>query len=522
MKKIIMPLLVVSTMASCSNTSNFEWRGPASVHKHKLFEILEDIQISLGKNQSAKSCHKTIEYYWQKLYEIDVDVAALDQLSDEELNDYIKSSFYIRLGIKERLKELKNETEDDQNCLRSIKRAFTALRYVEDYLIEYRYTKSSPDKDDKDYITLTGKGGHFLVNPKFSDFESWKDLKSGDALLSRGNAFSSAAIARIGLTDTQFSHMSLVYKDKKDQLHTSEAHIEIGNVVAPISVHLDQKNARTVVFRADNERLADEAGAYMYKLVKTQQDKGKNIEYDFGMDYKNADRLFCSEVVYLGYKEAAKRLGLAGIEIPEYKTAFHKGLLKFLQTLGIKVDEKNIETFRTFGPGDIQFDSRFDIVAEWRNPVKLRDSRFKDAILTKLFIWMENEGYNFDPSTTTGILSRFSYMARRSDIMMSLLKKFAKKDLEHQFPLNMSAKQMSLFLVLDEVGEYFYAELDKLEKEKKRPLGLKEMFDHLDKLKNEDHALWQKWRAQRYVPPRDRIGQRIAEPKFHRRFHPKK
>lgn len=514
-KNLAFVALVTLTMTSCSTHQKFSWRAPASVHKNKLFEILDEVQVTLSRDMGARECHDSIEYYWKKLYELDSKTVALQSMSPEDMDEYIRSSFYIRLGIKERLKELERETSDDKKCLVSVKRAFMALRYVEDYLIEYSYQKDQ--KSDDHFVTLTGEGGHFLVNPKYSGFKSWQDLNGGDVLLSRGNAFSSAAIARIGQTDTQFSHLSLVHKDK-DKIYTSEAHIEIGNVVAPIDVHLEQKNARTVVFRHSDKKLSELAGKITFDHVKKAQVGGSNIEYDFGMDYKDESRLFCSEVVYFGYRHASKQLGMEEVDIPEYKTRFNKGLVPFLQDLGIKVTNATVSKFDTFGPGDIQFDSRFDIVTEWRNPKKLRDSRFKDAILTKLFLWMENENYRFHPTVGTRLMSRFSTLARKSDTMVKILKwkYLLNRDISKEFPKNMTAKQMRLFLVLDEVGEYFYEELDQREKANKAPLSLGEMFDFLESLKEKDYKAWKKYHKKRI------LGSFIAppKPKFHNLFHP--
>ncbi|MDP7319369.1 MAG: YiiX/YebB-like N1pC/P60 family cysteine hydrolase [Bacteriovoracaceae bacterium] len=483
-----------------------------------LFEVLNKVNSTLELNLSAKECHQKIEYFWQKLYELDAQTVGFFDVSAKQIDYYIQSSFEVRLKIKEKLKKLRMNTDDEKKCLRSIKRAFTALRYVEDYLIEYRYQKLASNSQE-DIQTLTGEGGHFLINPRFKgEFESWQDLKGGDVLLSRGNAFSSAAIARVGKTDTQFSHLSLVHQ-KQGALYTSEAHIEIGNVVAPIEVHLNQKNARTVVFRHQDSRLAAKAGEVAFNHIEKFQQRGRNIEYDFGMDYHDEKRLFCSEVIYYGYRHASLELGMKEVLIPKFKTTFEPSLLPFLQALGINVNRQTVKTFNTFGPGDIQFDDRFEMIAEWRNPKKLQDSRFKDAILTKLFDWMEQKQYEFDAPLLTGLISRFSLLARKSDFVTELLKsKFLLgTDLAKKFPRNMTVSQMKLFLVLDEVGEYFYQKLKKKEHNYGAPLSLAQMFNYLEELRVEDKKLWDHYQR-RYRG--SRLGRTIKKPAFHLLFHP--
>ena len=57
----------------------------------------------------------------------------------------------------------------------------------------------------------------------------------------------------------------------------------------------------------------------------------------------------------------------------------------FLKAIGVPANSENISSLDVFAPGDIQFDPHFELVAEWRNPKKLSESRYKDFILTKLF-----------------------------------------------------------------------------------------------------------------------------------------
>ena len=427
------------------------------------------------------------------------------------------------------MKDLKVANESGLRCLKSVKNIVRALRYVEDYFIEYSHAKyASKSFKAQDYKTLSGNGRYFLINPKFShEFKDYTDLRSGDVILSRGNAYSSAAIARIGDDDSQFSHLSLVYKDENNDLHTSEAHIEVGNVVAPIKVNIDQANARSVVFRHADEKLSHLAGEYMYKKVKDYSDTyDKNIRYDFAMIYQDDSEIFCSEVVYHGYREAAKNYLGKPMDLPLYKTHFKAGLIGFLQKLGIPVDEKNIDKFDTFGPGEIQFDPRFDIVAEWRNPSKLKDSRFKDAILTKIFTWMEKDEYSFRPHFGNTASHSAAWLLRRSKWARALIKKVSGNDLKDKFPLNMGVKQMNLFVTLDKVGEVMYEELERHQKLSSSPLSFKELYIILEEFKTKDQDVYKKYKAAKRERLRNnsrarsfsRARGKVIRPKFHLSF----
>lgn len=469
--------------------------------KSKLFEVgiknvLERIDRSIESIKYPAKCASNFQKAYQVLYNFDSKEANLPGMSNSELTELTISSFNLRLKIKDKLKDLDINQPYGKECLSSIKEIVKALRYVEDYFIEYQYKRSG--RNQEDFITLTGEGIHFLKSKDFN-FHDYNDLKSGDILITRGNAYSSAAIARIGLDDYQFSHLTLIYRNKADALYTSEAHIEIGSVNAPIQVHLNQKNARTILFRHKDSKLAKRASNYTFNHIKDYKDNlGFNIEYDFGMDLSNSLRLFCTEVAYEGYLNAAKEMYSETLKIPFYKTKFDKGHLQFLNDVGIAVNDTNIDTFETFGPGDIQFDSRFDMVAEWRNPKKLKDTRFKDAILTKIFEWMDKEGYYFKTSLGIKLKNIFAWLMRRTKLTSSLF------GLKKKFPLNMNVKQMNIFVNLDDLGDILYQELESQQVKSIAPLTFKELYNILEDFRVKDLAIYNK---------------KKRKAKFHKNFH---
>lgn len=520
MKKIISILMVSTFILGCTHEARFSSsRRPASV-KFNLENLLVKISSSIEEGTgSTLECSSKLTSYYQKLFNLRSNDVDMQKLSQKEIQNIISLSFESRLKIKEKMKLLEVGSKSSLKCLSSIKNIVRALRYVEDYMIELEYSSMSYF-DKMEFVTLTGEGSLFLKNPKF-EFDGVQDLKSGDVILSRGNAYSSAAIARIGQNDTQFSHLALVYEHTDKKMYTIEAHIEIGSVVAPVQTNIDQKNARSVVFRHKDAKLSHLAAKIMFERVKKRQDRKKNIQYDFGMNYKDEKRIFCSEVVSEGFNKASKKLYNKELVLPQHKTHFNKGLIPFLQTLGIKVNSKNVEKFDTFGPGDIQFDSSFDIIAEWRNPKKMRDNRFKDAVLTKMFQWMENENYRLDPPAGIEVKSRFSWLMRRTP--------FVKKMLEEKFPMNMNSKQLRLFLTLDLVGEKFYNVVSDKQVASQKVLSPIEIYDILEQFKTNDFQRFMKYKqlvksSRKYgsktkVPYHIKKEIKETRPVFHRYFH---
>jgi hypothetical protein len=250
--------------------------------------------------------------------------------------------------------------------------------------------------------------------------------------------------------------------------------------VAPMEDHIASKNARSVVFRYKDAMLAAEASKHMYNRVKNQSSTGKNIEYDFGMNYKDDSKLFCSEIISSGLHAVKPENGY----IPKYKSKFTVGMIPFLNNIGVPVTKDNIQNYEVFSPGDIQFDPNFELVLEWRNPRKMEQSRLKDFILTKLFDKMEKEGYAFDTSLNMDLQSKSFWLLRRTPIV--------KKFLDKKFPLNMNATQMEMFMVLDQVGETLLKEIESKSLESDHSLTPKEVYAVLDEFLAKDYEIHQK------------------------------
>lgn len=442
-----------------------------SIANAATLDLLKITQKALSLSQESISghqeCYAKAQRQYAELYHAPIHQIDLSRYSKSQLELALKQSFQTRLNIRERLKDYKASAPYADKCLSAVRSATRALRYLEDYLVEHMEDTTS----DK-YETLTGKGSYFIINDP--SFQSYHDLQSGDIILSRGGAYTSAAIARIGVDEAQFSHMSFVYKDEKGQLHTTEAHIELGSVVAPIQTHIDQKNIRTVVFRYHDQNLAHLAAKYMYEKVKDHSARfTENIYYDFGMNYKDNSSLFCSEVVYDGFNAITQ----GRVSVPLYRTKFPAKLVPFLNQIGIQVNSETVKNFETFAPADIEFDPRFKLIAEWRRPNKLHDSKVKDAILSSMLKWIEH-GYIFKPTRGMKFKSFVAWLGRRLP--------WVKESLREKLPRNMNRRQLKVFLVLDEVGEAIQKKVEEQEKLMGREMSFKEMFHYLETLRSKD------------------------------------
>lgn len=484
-------LFLSLSLAGCATQGK---RGPSSEYA-SLSEIIEELG-KVGKQNKIDSniCKNNYDVLYQKLFDLAGDPTYAELNDIKAIDDDIEASFLARIALKESFKNFTGESE----CLKSATDVFRGFRYVEDYLIEIRTEKLA--QGPAEYINMKGVFPYMMVNPKFAnEFKSYEDLKSGDVILSRGNAFSSAAIARIGVNDYQFSHLSFVYQDQDTKAqYTTEAHIEIGSVVEPLIDHVNSKNARSVIFRYNDAEVAHAASKSVYERVLKAQLSKKNIEYDFSMNHKDDSRLFCAEIISLGFKNALPESDY----FPMFKSKFSAGIIPFLNTIGVPVTKENVDSLEVFAPGDIQFDPRFDLVAEWRNPRKLEESRMKDFILTKLFERMDKAGYNFDPSFKMDAQSKTFWLLRRLPVV--------RKFIENKFPLNMNPGQLELFMALDKIGDAIYKDLEKASLEYERPMTPKEIYAVLDDFFQQDFELYKRYKK----------GQDVMKPSFHLLFHP--
>jgi|WetSurSiteA1Bulk_404760.scaffolds.fasta_scaffold00922_4 hypothetical protein len=196
-------------------------------------------------------------------------------------------------------------------------------------------------------------------------------IHSGDILVSRGGAPTSALIARGNDYPGNFSHIAFVYVDPKThEANIVESHIEIGVVVSTVEQYLKDKKLRVMLLRPranlpqliNDPMLPHKAAEHAYKRAKEG-----HIPYDFAMDYKDHSQLFCSEVASEGYEKYGVILwsGISHISSP--------GLRKWLGAFGVR-------HFETQEPSDLEYDPQLVVVGEWRDQATLKKDRYDNAV----------------------------------------------------------------------------------------------------------------------------------------------
>lgn len=196
------------------------------------------------------------------------------------------------------------------------------------------------------------------------------EIHSGDILVSRGGAATSALIARGNDYPGNFSHVALVHIDSTGSVSIIESHIEKGVAVASIDEYLQDTKLRVMVLRLRDDLPGLVADPMLPDRVASRAlavAQSRHIPYDFAMDFKDSTRFFCSEVVSNAYRKGGIELwkGLSSIST--------RGVASWLAAFGV-------EHFETLEPSDLEYDPQLSIVAEWRDPDVLFEDHIDNAI----------------------------------------------------------------------------------------------------------------------------------------------
>jgi hypothetical protein len=197
-------------------------------------------------------------------------------------------------------------------------------------------------------------------------------VRSGDILVSRGGAPTSALIARGSDFPGNFSHVALVYVDSTTgEISIAESHIEKGVAIARVDDYLRDTKLRVMVLRlrSDLSRVVAEpllphrAATWMITRARL-----RHIPYDFAMESNDSSFMFCSEVVSQAFRTYGISLwaGASRISSP--------GVAAWLGAFGVR-------NFETQEPSDLEYDPQLRVIAEWRDPATLFNDHVDNAVI---------------------------------------------------------------------------------------------------------------------------------------------
>ncbi len=384
----------------------------------------------------------------------------------------MRAIFDLRLKVRERIAEWHERGFMSLNVQLAVRNVLRIARYAIDMLGELNIRFTQLAENEPTLRAFRGVDANTLVNPAFTTGEDLP-FEAGDLLLMRGMHHNSAAIARIGDVDSQFSHIAIIHTDDNGVQWVVESLIEEGAIINPLDAVLHHGLGRCVVLRHKDGALARRAAAGIHEFVRrSRAPGGKRIWYDFSMELQGEKELFCSKLVRLAFARASD----GAVLLPTYNTRFDMANRDFVDRIGVTARE-------TFAPGDIELEPDFDVVAEWQDYRVTSRLRLQDLLMDKLFWWMDEYGYKFHedlPIRLIGLFGRAS--SRLSDRAKQLV-----ADVIPKVPPNMTRSAIQAVAMLHQTAQPLLAELQTLERQAitqyGRPLHAREVFDALEAMR---------------------------------------
>ncbi len=381
--------------------------------------------------------------------------------------------FRLRTSLRDRIPEWHAKGLMTREAQKALRDCLRILRYASDMLGELNSGHQVAGEGDVPIRAFRESSYNTFVHPAF---DTGRDLafRSGDILLVRGMHHNSAAIARIGDINSQFSHASIVHVDEAGKMWVVESLIELGAVVSPLKDALQHGIARAMLFRHKDAALAADASRRIYNHVRRSHESyGRRILYDFSMRLHSYNELFCSKLIRLAYEDASH----GRLKLPTFTTLLDAKNRDFFKRVGVKANE-------TFAPGDLEIEPHLDLVAEWQDYRFTPRLRLQDMIMTKLFEWMDLYGYRFREDYTVRLIGVFgrlsSYLSKGvKDMISSVVPKV---------PPNMSRRTIATIAMLHKTAQPI---LENLQHEDRvrvtaegHTLHPREVFDRLEELRN--------------------------------------
>ncbi len=397
-----------------------------------------------------------------------IDFGAYDPVRvREEAPLLIAGLFDLRVALRDRIPDWQARGLLRQDAQVALRDCLRITRYASDLIGELMagYGRLAPGENA--FRAFSGQPMTTLVNQRF-DTGAALPFQSGDVVLVRGTRHNSAAIARIGAVDSQFSHVGLVYVDGQGAPHMVEALIEEGSVVTPLETALQHGLGRAMLFRPRDPELAARAAALIHDRVQRALNTGGAIPYDFSMLLKSYRRLFCSKLV----REAYDKASAGKLVLPTFPSRFNANR-DFYRRVGVKAG-------LSFTPGDMEIEPQFDLVAEWQDYRVTPRLRMQDMMMTKLFEWMEHRDWRFREDWPVFLVSVFGRLSTRlSDRARVLLSSSLPK-----IPPHMRRRTIATVAMLHQTAEPLLARLEALEAERiattGRPLHPREVLAWLE------------------------------------------
>lgn len=354
---------------------------------------VKDVVLSMETQLSRASGDS--EMLKKALSKIQKDLYELNPLEfnvyieQKSLNENVARLFVLKKSLRFSLNSLPDDSAEKERLSESVKTVLSSIRYLEDYLFELLQQTLTLKIDTKKILPFSDND--IFVQHDRSFRNKIASLKTGDVLLMRGTAFSSAMISRVGEAPLTYSHMAMVYLDPANgKPYIIESMLNSGFKKTELKPEHFKDQARVSVYRSKDIELAKKAGEFGNAQYENGIKTGKPLEYDITMGLEENCKYYCSKFVSWAYNSVAKKT-----IIPEYPSRLLNKNRNYALSLGIPTSS----TY-TFSPADIDLDTTFDFVYEYRNPNMTTALHMDDLIVDKMLYWLRTENLEVVPSHT--------------------------------------------------------------------------------------------------------------------------
>jgi len=396
--------------------------GAGPVLGQAQIDFLQDIEAAEATLMAARSnpleIKRLLHRYYQLLFRVDPRQYDQEKLKRNSTQIARKLQTF-RIMLKNEIETWPRELVLDPRVQESVLAIQRASHYAEDMVAEVSLGNQKSKKGDRLVPAFQG-GLPWTFTPDGKPLKAGS-FQSGDILVMRGGSSVSAAISRIGDLSAIFSHAAMVYVDEATgRKYVVEALIEKGLTINPLEKVLNLGVGRMLALRPRDQKVGKAGAEALYRIARASIDSKKMIVYDFSMSEKlpnlsfqemmsffegssdprviqemSSFKVFCSLLVDFADKLGREILGYPrATDSVRVRTTLNPKNRAFLDRLGLQPHQKDV-----YAPGDIELDSRFNLIGDFREPRRTAALRTDDFILDKIFDWMDRDGLQFQESS---------------------------------------------------------------------------------------------------------------------------
>jgi len=330
-----------------------------------------------------------------------MDLTQLDGYQDKIWHSQLIAPLRLaRSSLANRIKEFDQNQNLSKACGAEALEFFHLARYDDNLLnhqAEWRWFKHSRHK----YHAL--EGALQKIHPENRMFRSIDDLKSGDILVGRGAGPFSTTISAVGTSDSDFSHLGIIYRGgQTNEIFAIDAKSRNNIQITPIKDFLAGDYVRMAIYRHHDPEIAARAAQYIYDFQTENERNHIVIEYDLLTQSLSEGRTNCSLLIKSAYDIIAPGHGI--------QSEYFSRLELQNPTIATRIGKNHMDLFF---PGDMEIQPNFSLIAEWYDPFRIWETQLYDVGASTLMSWVDQGNYEVKGSGRAS-LARSVYIKAQS------------------------------------------------------------------------------------------------------------